>query len=128
MQVKLGTGSSAVDITAGIQESTYKIDSVERSTTWRDTGFKEHKYAMYRKIEGSFEMVCIPNLTMAYSAFLSALNSATSDGVTTLSCTVNNLDEQLVEIEAFVEVKFNPIRKISDTLKYKRFTVTVKEC
>lgn len=117
-----------MDITAGIQESTYSIDSVKKYTSWNDASFKEHRYAIHEKIEGSFEMVCIPNLTIAYSDFLTALNSATVGGITTLSLTVNNLDEELKEIECFVEITFNPIQKISDDIKYKRFTITIKEC
>jgi hypothetical protein len=128
MQVILGSGASAVDVTSAIQESTYSIDSVEKYTSWNDASFVEHRYAIYKKIEGSFEMVFIPDYSIAYSDFLTALESVTQDGITTLSLTVNNLDEELKTINCFVEIQFMPILKISDNLKYKRCTINIKEC
>ena len=128
MQVLIGSGNTAVDVTSAVQESTYSIDSVKNYTSWTDASFVEHRFALYSKVQGSFEMVFIPDLTMSYSDFMSALASATSGGITTLSLTVNNLDEELKEINCFVEIAFDPIQKISDNLKYKRCTVTIKEC
>jgi hypothetical protein len=124
MQVLLNN----VDVTSAVQESTYKVDSVEKSTSWTDASFVDHKFAIYHKIQGSFDMVFIPDLTLSYADFLTALGAVTASGVTRISLTVNNLNEELRTIDCFLKIEFEPIRKISNSTKYKRCTVTIQEC
>jgi len=130
MQVILGTGAGAIDVTSAVQESTYEVDRVKKYIAWTSADNVEVHENVHYKIEGIFDMVFMPNYSMEYEDFLEALSDNTVGDVVTMQLTVNNLDEELRTIECFVDIKFTPIKdpKNGSGIKVKRCTCTVKEC
>ena len=126
MQVIIGT----TDVSSAIQETTYKVDRIERYTSWVDANNVEHHSNRHYKIEGSFDMVFLAGYSMEYSAFKTLLDSATVNGVTTLTLSVNNLDGATQTINCFLTITFKPMRdtKNGSNIIFKRCTCEVREC
>lgn len=126
MQVLLG----ATDVTSVVQEKSYKIDKVPKYNAWKNGNNVEVWSNLHYKIEGSFKAVFIPDLTMSYSDFKTAFDAVTSNGVTTLSLTVNNEDGALEVINAHVLIDFDPMidLKNGSNIIFKKATITVIEC
>lgn len=126
MQVVIGN----TDVTSAVQESTYKVDSVKKYTSWKTGDNTEILENVHYKVEGSFDMVFLAGYSMEYSAFKTLLDANTSGGVTTLSLTVNNLDEALTTINCVLDIAFSPIKytRNGSNLTVKRCTVTLREC
>jgi len=127
MQVLLGT----TDVTSVVQEKSYKVDKVPKYKAWKNANNVEVWSNLHYKVEGSFEAVFIPGLTMSYSDFKTALDAVTTArGVTTLSLTVNNEDGVLETINAHVTINFEPMidLKNGSNIIFKKATITVKEC
>ncbi len=124
MQVIIGD----LDVTSAVQESTYQIDKETRFEEWLNANNVTRHDNVYHKIAGTFDMVFIPGYSIEYSDFLEAVQSNTIADVTNLSLTVNNLDEQLVNIRCFMQIAFLPIRDLGNGTTYKRCTVTIEEC
>lgn len=127
MQVLLGE----TDVTSVVQENSYKIDKVTKYNAWKNANRVEVWSNVHEKIEGSFTAVFIPDLTMSYADFKTALDAVTTARkVTTMSLTVNNEDGALETINAHVTIEFEPMidLKNGSDIIFKRATITVKEC
>ena len=130
MQVILGTGAGATDVTSAVQESTYEVDRVKKYIAWKSANNIEVHENVHYKVEGTFDMVFMEDYSMDYDDFLSALTSATTGDVVKMQVTVNNMDEALTTIDCFLDIKFSPIKdpKNGSGYKVKRCTCTIKEC
>lgn len=113
MQVKIGT----TDVTEFVQEKTYNINAEQEFiSSWIDANRVTHKDGAYEKIKGSFQMVFIDGYTLNnavvdhFGDVLTLLANNTSQGVTTLSLTVNNQNGLLKTISCYVKIKANPMR------------------
>lgn len=127
MQVIIG----GVDVTSAVQESTYNVDSKEKYTAWTNANNVERHSNVHRKIEGTFDMVFLPGYSMEYSDFKALVDAnTTSEGVTILSLSVNNLDGAVVSINCFLTISFKPMRdtRNGSNIIYKRCTISVREC
>lgn len=127
MQVIIGT----TDVTSAVQETSYSVDRNRKFTSWTNANNVEVHSNIHYKIEGSFDMVFLPTYSMNYSDFLALINeNTTAQGVTTLSLSVNNLDGQVVTINAYVDIEFKPMRELKNGsgLIFKKCKVTVQEC
>ena len=126
MQVTIGT----TDVTSAVQESTYKVDSVPKYTSWIDANNVEHHSNIHNKIEGSFDMVFLAGYSMEYSAFKTLVDANTVNGVTTLTLSVNNLDGATATINCFLKITFDPMidTKNGSNIIFKRCTCEVREC
>lgn len=126
MQVIIGT----TDISSAVQESTYKVDEVKKYTAWTNANNIEKHSNLHSKIEGSFDMVFIPEYSMDYADFLTLVDENTVGDVTTLSLSVNNLDGQVKAINCFLTITFSPMKdtKNGSGVIVKRCTCKIKEC
>lgn len=126
MQFKIGT----TDFTSAVQESTYKIDRVKKSVAWKNANNVEKHSNVYYKVEGSFEMVFLPGYSVEYSAFLQALADNTTNDVTVVTLSVNNMDGAITTINCFIDITFLPMKdpKNGSNILVKRCTCKLKEC
>lgn len=126
MQVIIGS----TDVSSAVQESTYTIDEVKKYTAWTNANNVEKHSNIHKKIEGSFDMVFLPNYSMNYSDFLTLLNANTVGDVTTITLSVNNLDGATRTINCFFNINFEPMRdpRNGSGIIVKRCTCSVKEC
>ena len=124
MQVKIGN----TDVTAAVQESTYEVNQESHFESWVNANNVTMHTNPYKKVSGTFDMVFIPGLSMEYSTFLNLLTENTVGDVTSISLSVNNLDGALMNINAFVTVKMDPIRDLKNGYYYKRANIKVEEC
>ena len=124
MQLIIGT----TDFTSALQESTYSIDRVKKFTPWTNANNVEKHSNVHYKIEGSFDMVFLPDYSMDYDDFLDVVEANTVGDVTTLTLTVNNLDAEAKTINCFLDISFAPMRDMKNGTIVKRCTCKVREC
>lgn len=126
MQVIIGS----TDVSSAVQESTYAVDEVTKYTPWTNANNIEKHSNIHKKIEGTFDMVFMPNYSMEYSAFLNLLNANTVGDVTTITLSVNNLDGAMRTINCFFTINFSPMLdpKNGSNIIVKRCTCNVREC
>jgi len=131
MQVIIGS----TDITEYIQEKTYDINAQRSYTSWTDSNFREHRDNIYEKISGSFQMVFFDGYSVngvtvdKFADLLDLVEANTTDGVTTLRLTVNNLNAELKTISCYVDIQANPMlyAKNGSNVVVKRVTFNVQE-
>ena len=98
MQVVVGN----TDITNYIVSGTYAVNSYDQYEGWKNGNGIEHRVNIRSKVSGSFDIVCSTK-SITLSAFLALWNSAVSNKVVTLGCTVLNTNS-FEAIEAFYEI------------------------
>ena len=98
MQVVVGN----TDITNYIVSGTYAVNSSDQYESWKDGNGVEHRIVVRTKVTGSFDIVCsTKSITLA--AFLALWNSAVTNKVVTLGCTVLNTNS-FEALEAYYEI------------------------
>lgn len=76
------------DCSANVIAGTYNVNNKPVYKEWDDADYVTHKRKLRDRVEGSFDMFF--RSASDYSAFLTTLASATSDGKTALTVSVNN--------------------------------------
>lgn len=131
MQVIIGN----TDVTQYVQQKTYDVNTEKKYITWTDSNYTEHRDAIYEKVVGSFQMVFIDGyekdgaVVDGFGDFLELLEENTSQGVTTISLTVNNQNAELKTISCFVDIHADPMLYPNNgsNAVVKRVTLSIKE-
>jgi hypothetical protein len=114
-----------------VQEKSYKVDSVDDYSEWKDAGKHLHRMGYVSKVQGSFELVFIDgyNGHDAYGDFLNLIADNSSDKRLIIKVTVGNLNNQLKEIECYYDLKTNSMRwtKNGSNVVVKRILMTIEE-
>lgn len=127
MQVIIGN----TDLSQYVQEKSYKVDSVDDYSEWKDAGKHLHRMGYVSKVQGSFELVFLDgyNGHDGYGDFLNLIASNSQDKRLTIKVTVGNLNNQLKEIECYYDLKTNSMRwtKNGSNVVVKRILMTIEE-
>ena len=89
--LKVGSGQSAVDYSSHITSyKDYKVEEKDVKYAWTDGFGGKHSNTYNTIISGSMELFFGGEAGSEFTSFLSALQSATSDGVTSLNVWISN--------------------------------------
>lgn len=113
------------NITNYIVSGTYAVNSSDQFESWQDGNGVEHRIVVRSKVSGSFDIVC-SSKSITLSDFLALWNSAVTNKVVTLGCTVLNTNNFEV-IEAFYEIKNKEHIKKGDGGIIDVMTVKIQE-
>ena len=131
MQVMIGN----TDLTQYVQEKSYKIESVDDFTEWKDAGKRLHRGGYTSKVQGSFEMVFLDGNTVEgvvqdhFGDVLTLIANNTTDNVLDIKLTVNNLNNLLKEIYCYCDITTNSVRytKNDSGVVVKRMLFNIRE-
>jgi len=118
------------NFTSYVQESTYKMDAVDRYKTYTDGKNRERrKYYARGELKGTFDMVFTTSAEL--TAFKSAIDANTSSeranaGRVSVTATVSSTNAQRATL-AFVTLKTKKRERINASREYIRITVEVVE-
>lgn len=118
------------NFTSYVQESTYKMDAVDRYKTYTDGKNRERrKYYARGELKGTFEMVFTTASQLA--GFKSAIDANTASdkanaGRVSVTATVSSTNAQRTTL-AFITLKTKKRVQINSSREYIRITVEVVE-
>lgn len=115
---------SSTDCSANVIAGTYKVNNKPVYYEWTDADQSVHKRKLRDKVEGTLDMF-FRSLT-DYNSFLTTLESATSDGKTALTVSVNNTQS---EKTGYFFVTHDAVRDIDGTWTdyIDKFTLNITE-
>lgn len=115
---------SSTDCSANVVAGTYKVNNKPVFFEWTDAAQSVHKKKLRDKVEGTLDMF-FRSLT-DYNAFLTTLESATSDGKTALTVSVNNTNSNKT---GNFYVDMEPARNIDGSWSdyMEKFTLNISE-
>lgn len=114
------------DYSSKVLMDTYNVNRIDVYTEWDDANGKTHRDIYRTRIEGSFDMQ-ISSIS-EYRAFINDIKTRkSSGGYVPCKVCVNNLDQESVSVNMFID--YAPIRTMNNdyTKGYMSFTVNVKE-
>ncbi len=131
MQVSIGN----TDISQYVQEKSYKIDSEDEYTEWKDSVGHKHRGGYISKVSGSFELVFIDGWTQnntpvdGYGDFLTLIANNSTDKKLTITLTVNNLNNATRTIVCYYKLTTNEFKYTHNgsNCVVKRVLMTIEE-
>lgn len=120
MLIKIGN----TDITKYVQESTYKLNSVDKYVSWEDALFRQHKRKVRSQIIGSFELVFVTESDFA--DFVSLIHDNSASNTLIMTVYVSNTGETVTK-HFFYKLSSSVSRRISDAYTFKRLIFELEE-
>ena len=105
---------------------TYNVNKVDIYTEWEDANGRTHRDVYRRKIQGDFDML-IAKIGDYQSFIMDVQNHMTNGGYVPCKVCVNNMNEENVQADLFID--YSPIKTMNSnyTKGYLTFNVTVEE-
>lgn len=115
---------NGTDITRFIDKETYQVNSEQLYEEWQNANFVSVRIPIRKRISGKFNIRC--GNRSQYSDFLTLLNAATVNGVTTIGVYVQN-DNQFEAINAYVTLNGSEFYEADNGFHYNLVEVNVLE-
>ena len=116
---------NGTDISAYIQESTYKMNQENVYEEWEDASHYTHREQLRTRVVGSFELVFVQESDL--TSFLTLMNNnMDTNKRLTISVFVSNINA-FNEYVMFADFESISDRSISNSYFYKRFSLALAE-
>ena len=116
----------ANDYSAKVVMDTYDVNQIDVFTQWEDANGMTHRNVYRKRVQGTFDML-ISNIG-EYQAFITDVqNHRQNGGFVRCKIAVNNLNQENVQKDLFIDYAPIRTRNSNYTKGYMTFTVTIEE-